>query len=187
MKIISLHPIILMVTCLTIPVFAFSQTQTIRGTVLEKATQQPLPGATVMLPDLEGSVGSVTDYDGTYVIENVPIGRHTVQCSFIGFAPWQADGLVLTAARELVLNIELKEDASMLGEVVVTAVTSPHGPLNDAALLSARSFSVEEVQHFAGAINDPGRMAHSLPGVQPVADSGGDIVVRGNANTGRGF
>ena len=184
MKIISLHPIILMVTCLTIPVFAFSQTQTIRGTVLEKATQQPLPGATVMLPDLEGSVGSVTDYDGTYVIENVPIGRHTVQCSFIGFAPWQADGLVLTAARELVLNIELKEDASMLGEVVVTAVTSPHGPLNDAALLSARSFSVEEVQHFAGAINDPGRMAHSLPGVQPVADSGGDIVVRGNANTG---
>jgi hypothetical protein len=169
---------------MALPFFSLSQTQTIRGTVLEKATRQPLIGATVMLPDLEGTVGSVTDYDGTYVIENVPVGRHTVQCSFIGFAPWQADGLVLTAVREMVLDIELSEDASMLGEVVVTATTSPHGPLNDAAVLSARSFSVEEVQHFAGAINDPGRMAHSLPGVQPVADSGGDIVVRGNASAG---
>ena len=174
----------IMATMFVIPFIGISQTQTIRGTVLEKATQQPLVGATVMLPDLEGTVGTVTDYDGSFIIENVPVGRYTVQCSYIGFAPWQADGLVLSAAREMVLDIELKEDASMLGEVVVTAVTSPHGPLNDAALLSARSFSVEEVQHFAGAINDPGRMAHSLPGVQPVADSGGDIVVRGNANTG---
>ena len=137
----------MMALIMAIPIICFSQTQTIRGTVLEKATQQPLTGATVVLPDLEGMVGAVTDYDGNFVIENVPVGRHTVQCSYIGFAPWQADGLVLSAVREMVLNIELKEDASMLGEVVVTAVTTPSGPLNDVAILSARSFRVEEVQH----------------------------------------
>jgi hypothetical protein len=169
---------------LALPSGLAAQVQTIRGTVVDKDTRQPLTGATVFLPDLETTLGAVTEYDGTFVLEKVPVGRHTLVCRYIGYSAWQGDGLVLTAARELVLDIELKEDAATLGEVLVTAVVSPHSPLNDAALLSARSFSVEEVQHFAGAINDPGRMAHSLPGVQPSRDNEGDIIIRGNASTG---
>jgi hypothetical protein len=126
----------------------------------------------------------VTDFDGSFILEKVPVGRRSLEASYTGFAPWRAEGVVLTAGRELVLDIELKEQAATLGEVVVTAVATPHQAQNDAALLSARSFSVEEVQHFAGAINDPGRMAHSLPGVQPSKDNEGDIVVRGNASSG---
>ncbi len=175
---------VITVSFVPLPFFAGAQGQTIRGTVIDKDTRQPLIGATVALPDLETMLGTVTEFDGTFVLEGVPIGRHTLVCRYIGYGSWQADGLVLTAARELVLEIELKEDAATLGEVLVTAVVSPHSPLNDAALLSSRSFSVEEVQHFAGAINDPGRMAHSLPGVQPSRDNEGDIIIRGNASTG---
>ncbi len=164
--------------------FAQTPTQTIRGTVIDKDTRHPLIGATVRVLDLAETTGTVTDIDGSFILEKVPVGRHSIECSYIGYTPWVSDGLVLTAARELVLEIELKESSVSLGEVVVTAVTSPNGPLNDAALLSARSFSVEEVQHFAGAINDPGRMAHSLPGVQPSKDNEGDLIIRGNASVG---
>ena len=161
-----------------------SPVQTVRGIVFDKDTRQPLIGATVQVMDLPVSLGTTTEMDGSFTIPDVPVGRISIGCSYIGYAPWRADGLVLTAARELLLEIELKEDAVSLGEIVVQAISAPHGPLNDAALLSARSFSVEEVQHFAGAINDPGRMAHSLPGVQPSKDNEGDLIVRGNASSG---
>ena len=159
-------------------------TQSIRGTVLDKDTRQPLIGATVIVADLGPFTGAITDYDGTFIIEKVPVGRHSIECSYIGYTSWQSDGLVLTSARELVLEIELKEGSISLIGVVVTAIARPKEAMNDAAVLSARSFSVEEVQHFAGAINDPGRMAHSLPGVQPSKDNEGDLVIRGNASSG---
>lgn len=159
-------------------------TQTIRGTVVDKDTRQPLIGATVAVTDLAELLGTVTDESGNFTLEKVPVGRQSIECSFLGYADWRAEGLVLAAAHELVLDIELKEDAALLNEVVVKAVASPHQALNDAVVLSARSFSVEEVQHFAGAINDPGRMAHSLPGVQPSKDNEGDLIIRGNASAG---
>ncbi len=159
-------------------------TQSIRGVVLDRDTRQPLIGATVSVADLDPILGAITEVDGSFTIENVPIGRHSIEASYIGYSPWRTEGLVLTETRELVLEIELKEQASVLGEVVVKAVASPHQSQNDAAVLSARSFSVEEVQHFAGAINDPGRMAQSLPGVQPSKDNEGDIIVRGNSSAG---
>ncbi len=165
-------------------IFAQTPTQTIRGTVIDKDTRQPLIGATVRVVDLAEATGTITDIDGSFILQKIPVGRHSIECSYIGYTSWLSDGLVLTTVRELVLDIELKESSVSLGEVVVTAVTSPNGPLNDVALLSARSFSVEEVQHFAGAINDPGRMAHSLPGVQPSKDNEGDLIIRGNASNG---
>jgi hypothetical protein len=82
-----------------LPFFAGAQGQTIRGTVIDKDTRQPLIGATVALPDLETMLGTVTEFDGTFVLEGVPIGRHTLVCRYIGYGSWQADGLVLTLGR----------------------------------------------------------------------------------------
>ena len=62
-------------------------TQNIKGTVLDKDTQQPLIGATVEVTDLEITKGTVTDIDGKFVIENVPTGRHDIQASYLGYDP----------------------------------------------------------------------------------------------------
>lgn len=168
----------------TFALWSQAPTQTIRGRVVDKVTQQPLIGANVTVTDLADLTGAITDFDGYFIIEKVPVGRHSVGCSYIGYTPWLSDGLVLTSARELVLDIELKESSVNLGELLIIAIARPKEAMNDAAVLSARSFSVEDVQHFAGAINDPGRMAHSLPGVQPSKDNEGDLVIRGNSSNG---
>jgi hypothetical protein len=172
--------------CLLLPGVLPAQipAQSIKGRVIDKDTRQPLIGATVLTADLAPPKGAVTDVDGIFIIEEVPLGRHSIECTYIGYTPWRIDGLVLNKARELVLDIELKEDVTTLGEIVVTAISRPNEPINDVAVLSARSFTVEEVQHYAGAINDPGRMAQSLPGVQPSKDNEGDIIIRGNASYG---
>jgi hypothetical protein len=52
------------------------------------------------------------------------------------------------------------------------------------AMVSARTFSVEEASRYAGAIDDPGRMAGNFAGVTTVGVHLNAIVVRGNAPKG---
>ncbi len=73
-------------------------TQTIRGIILDKDTRQPLIGATISVSDLGGLLGAVTELDGSFLIEKVPVGRHSLEAGYIGYAPWRADGLVLTTS-----------------------------------------------------------------------------------------
>ncbi len=56
------------------------------------------------------------------------------------------------SGKEVVLNIELKESALMLNEVVISANTNKDRPVNSMATLSARSFSVEETSRYAGGL-----------------------------------
>ncbi|MEZ4901204.1 MAG: TonB-dependent receptor plug domain-containing protein [Spirosomataceae bacterium] len=52
------------------------------------------------------------------------------------------------------------------------------------ASVSARTFSVEETQRYAAAINDPARMATAYAGVITADDGGNNIVIRGNSPNG---
>ncbi len=164
--------------------FCQAPTQTVRGTVIEKDTRQAVIGATVEIKDLAEPRGTVTDIDGSFILTEVPVGRHVLECSYLGFEPWISDGVIVNSARELVVDIEIKEAAHSLGEVVITAVNSPAAPVNELAVLSARSFTAEETKRYAASVSDPGRMAQSFPGVQPSKDSEGDIVIRGNSSVG---
>lgn len=52
------------------------------------------------------------------------------------------------------------------------------------ALISARSFNVDETKRYAGSLGDPSRMAANYAGIVAGNDSRNDIVVRGNSPTG---
>ncbi len=54
------------------------------GAVTDAVTRQPLPGATVYLPDLKR--GTTTDKDGHYKIENLPAVKLLAVFKFIGYA-----------------------------------------------------------------------------------------------------
>ena len=57
-------------------------------------------------------------------------------------------------------------------------------PLNEMAVISARSFTVEETERFAGSVGDPSRMASSFAGVSTLSDQQNEIVIRGNSPMG---
>ena len=99
------------------PLAAFSQTGTIRGTVTEDDTGDPIPGVNVFIEAL--SLGAATDPDGVYVINQAPVGAHTVEVRFIGFGSM---GQQVTVANNqtATLNFRLRIDALSLDEVVVT-------------------------------------------------------------------
>jgi hypothetical protein len=159
-------------------------TQAIRGQITDKQTNTPLPGASIVIIGSDPLVGTSTDENGYYSIENVPIGRVSLNISYIGYISSMISNLNLTSGKEVLVNVELKEKVIMKDEVVISASRDKTGTINEMATISARTFTVEESQRYAGARNDVARMAANYAGVSSYNDATNDIVIRGNSPDG---
>jgi hypothetical protein len=158
--------------------------QSIRGKVTDKQSKSPLPGANVIVVGSDPVLGSSTDADGNFYISGAPVGRVQISVSYIGYHSINLPNLLLSSGKELVINIELEEKILQAGEIIVRASADKSGTTHDMASVSARTFSVEESQRFAGARNDVSRMATVFAGVQAANDQVNDIVIRGNSPFG---
>jgi hypothetical protein len=158
--------------------------QTIRGTVYEKFTGLTLPGANIVLLDSDPVRGTTSDAEGRFRLEKVPVGRVGIRLSYIGFNDVVLTGLVLTSGKELILDVRMEESVVEQEEVVVRANRDKASPINEMATVSARGFTVEETQRYAGSRNDVARMASNFAGVRGVDDSRNDIIIRGNSPSG---
>ncbi|SFD87981.1 TonB-dependent Receptor Plug Domain [Thermophagus xiamenensis] len=156
--------------------------QTIRGEVVDAITKMPLPGANVVLE--ETGAGTSTDMDGRFELPDVTVGRYTLQVRFIGYEPAVISELLVGSGKEVVVKVEMEEAVSKLNEVVVSSGYRKDRPVNSMAVVSARTFSVEEARRYAGALDDPGRMAGNFAGVTTAGINNNAIVVRGNAPKG---
>ncbi|MEM9998082.1 MAG: TonB-dependent receptor, partial [Bacteroidota bacterium] len=167
----------------------FAQTQTLRGVVLDRDTRTPLPGANVVVVDSEPFLGTATDANGRFVLPSVPLGRLALQVSYLGYTPRVLPNVLIRAAQETVLEIALAEQVVEGSEVVVVAEARDGQPLDDFAVTSARSFSVEEAQRYAGAVDDPARLIAAFPGVATSGSGTQDnaVTIRGNAPKGVGW
>ena len=161
---------------------SFSQ-QTIRGTVIDKQLQSQIAGANVMIIGSNPARGSVSDAAGRFKITDVPVGRYDLKISYIGYKEIVMPNVDLTAGKEVVLDIGLEENISSLNEVVVSG-TKKNETQNEMTSVSGRSFSMEEVNRYAGGRSDPSRLAANFAGVSSPDDSRNDIVIRGNSPTG---
>lgn len=151
--------------CCSLPALSQTPTQTLKGTVLDYDTKQPLQGATVAIVDLNPVLGAVTDSTGSFLIEKVPVGRRTVRCTYIGYETYESDGIIVNSVKEAVLELELQEHSVTTNTVTLTAVKDANEPVNEVSVVSTRSFSPEETGRYAASVNDPGRMALAFPGV----------------------
>jgi hypothetical protein len=173
------------ILCLLFTIYAQSQnlTQVVRGTVIDAETQMPLPFANISVTSLSTPIGTTTNNDGVFRLENVPVGRHTIQFSFIGYKSKIIAELMVTSGKELILNIALKESLAQVEEITVKGFSKDR-PQNSMATLSARTFSVEEANRYAGGFDDPARLASSFAGVSTGYLDDNGIIVRGNAPKG---
>lgn len=169
--------------------YSFGQekpTQTIRGKVVDKISQMPLVGVVILITETD--LNTTTDIDGNFIVENVPIGRQIVNTQYLGYEPYISEDLIISSSKETYLEIGLIEQVEVTETVVITASGGADGvgnqAINDLSVVSARSFSVEETKRYAASIDDPGRMAAALPGIQTDQDNENDVVIRGNSAFG---
>ena len=159
-------------------------TQTIKGIVIDEQSGHVLSDVTVTLEGINPAVASITDASGNFKLYKVPVGRQTIRISFVGYDDAVVQNIEVTSTKEVVLEIKLKERVTKLEEVVVTAGKQKNRALNEAAIVSARQFSVDEAVRYAGTRNDPSRMAQNFAGVSGTNDARNDIVIRGNSPSG---
>lgn len=158
--------------------------QTIRGRVIDHDSKQPLFGANLVVIDSDPFLGTTTDMDGYFRLEKVPLGRANLRCTYVGYEEVVLSNIELNSSRESVVEIELVEKAILGKEVVITAEQEKNEALNQMATVSARTFSVEESQRYAGSLNDVSRMAQNFAGVGIVNDQRNDLIIRGNSSFG---
>ncbi len=163
---------------------AQSSGQTVKGVVTDQQSEMPLIGATVLILNEEGALGSTTDIDGAFQITSVPLGRQNFEVSYLGYESITISNIEVTAGKEVFLPITLKESLVKLDEVVITAEVDKDRSINEMATVSTRQFSMEEVNRFSGGRSDVGRLAGNFAGVSTADDSRNDIVIRGNSPTG---
>jgi iron complex outermembrane receptor protein len=85
------------------------------GKVTDKTTRQPVPYATVFLPDLH--VFTTCDSAGRYHLEKLPSASYQIQIDALGFKTFSR---VITIGGSTIANFELDESATELAEIVVT-------------------------------------------------------------------
>ena len=154
-------------------------TQTLRGLVLDRDSRSTLPFATVIIVDSVPVIGTVTDADGNFALENLSPGRYAIKISYVGYEDAILPEIPVGTAKEAYVTVGLSERMEEIGEINVTVKKGE--PVNGMAIVSAQSFSVDETQRYAASINDPARMAQVFAGVTGNDDASNEIVIRGNS------
>jgi CarboxypepD_reg-like domain/TonB-dependent Receptor Plug Domain len=165
------------------PAFAQQSAQTIRGTIIDRESKQPLIGATVTVSNGTLIGGTTTDADGNFKIEKIPLGRKNVKVTYLGYEVLNYPDVMVTAGKEVILNLSMVEAVNKMNEVTISydRKKDPTVTNNEMATISSRSFNPDDTKKYAGSLGDPSRMAANFAGVVSGNDSRNDIVVRGNS------
>ncbi len=167
---------LLFILSLSVQASAQIPRQTLRGTVLDAASMQPLVGATVAARQDSTLVrGTVTDADGRFRIDSLPVGRYQLQVSYLGYGTLTWQEILLEAGKQSVLPIQLHAQGRTLAEVVVPAQAAL-----PAELPGTRVLTVEDQFRFPSTFNDPARLVMVYPGVAGLQDGTNLFAVRGN-------
>lgn len=146
------------------------------GTIRDAATQEPLPGATVLL---EGTnLGGVADVSGNYVITNIPPTSYNLRASLLGYEIQRKDNIVITTGNTQNINFELREAGKEVSEVTIRASPFSRPP---SAPNSLTTLSRQEIISYPGANNDIAKVAQSIAGVSGSVGFRNDLIIRGGA------
>lgn len=155
--------------------------QTVRGKVVDTETQMALIGVQISVIGTDPLVGTISDAQGHFRLENIPVGRISLQCSYIGYEALVLPDIQVVSGRESVLNIGMQESIAKMDVVEISGTSNKGEALNEMALVSSLSLSSEETTRYAGGFNDPARILSNFAGVNNSQDGSADIIVRGNA------
>ncbi len=125
---------------------------TVRGTVVDEESGEPLVGAVVALSLLNRTV--VTDPRGHYFLPRVPSGTQRLTVRFIGHAPRLMNALVPSAG-ELEINVSLRPVPLSLAPLAVRAPVAVRGiGADDSTAFADRTTSIAAVRQ-DGRLSEP--------------------------------
>jgi len=174
----SLTIVIIAIFAINTNLYSQSIKQTIRGKVYDNTTQEPLPFSAIIVQNTDPLIGTTSDLHGNFILKNVAVGRVNIRVNMLGYESYIISELLVSSGKEVFLNIAMQQSTKQLGEIVVRV--SKTSPINSMTSLSAKQFTVEETQRYAGGMDDPARLVTSFAGVASPSVGSSGISVRGN-------
>ncbi len=159
-------------------------TQTVRGVVYDKNLSSPLEEASITIIGTNPLLSTVSDSNGKFKIENVPVGRYDIKVMLLSYKPTVLSNQLINSGKETVLEIYLEEEIIQEKEYVVKGERDKAKANNSLITNSVTNLRTEEINRFAGSRSDPSRMASNYAGVAGGGDQRNDIIVRGNSPVG---
>lgn len=153
------------------------------GTTFDAQSGIVIPFAQILIKG-EVEKGVISDEFGKYFIEKLPLGNYQVQVSYLGYEKIILNNINLSGGKTLTLDISLQQKYEQINEVEVRAkksIADTSRVIDDLAVLSKRTISLEQSDRFADGLNDPSRIVISLAGVRNQGDIQTGITIRGNA------
>ncbi len=95
----------------------------IKGKVIDKKTQEPLPGVNVFIEHT--TVGAATNENGIFRIDKAPVGKFHLIASIIGYNIGHK-AITIKSKEETNIDFELEEGLVEMGTIVVTGTATPH-------------------------------------------------------------
>ena len=149
---------------------------TIKGTVTDKQTREPLTGATIQIAGT--TQGTVADVDGNYSLD-VNNGTYTLAIKYVGYKDIIINN-VKAGKSDLILNFELESDAQALGEVSVVARKNLEG---ERALQMERrkaTLAIENLGSKEMSLKGIGNVEEGVKKITGISVAGaGQLIVRG--------
>lgn len=170
---------------ITLLISGFSPAQdTTKGAIAGKLMDKEISGETLPFANviIKGSnLGTTTDVDGLYSLENLTPGNYTVVFSFVGYETLEVPNVMVAAGKVTEINTALGSSAASLDEVVIKTVARRDSQV---ALLLDQKKAIE-IKESIGAqelakmgVSDAATATTKISGVTS-SEASGDIFVRG--------
>lgn len=104
-----------------ISIHTFSQTGTISGKIIDKNTGESLVGATIIVTSANPVIGTVSDADGKFVLQNVPVGKQSIKINFISYKTLTIENIIVKAGKTTELNPQMSNSDKKIDAVTISA------------------------------------------------------------------
>ena len=153
---------------------------TVSGTVLDKTTNDPLIGVSVVVKGV-ANAGTITDMDGKFTLK-LPYAEAPLVFSCLGYRPQE---IVPGAKKEL--TVLLQEDTKALQEVVVVGYTKQRKEtmIGSVATITTKDLTQSPTANINNALAGrlPGLIVNQYAGGEPGVDQS-ELFIRGKATYG---
>ena len=154
----------------------------LKGQIFSSENQLPLVGTNIFINGTD--IGTISDEEGIFFINDIPQGYYNISVSYIGYEIKTINDIWIRPNANEYLKIFLNPKILNLESITVENEYFSKSTINE---YSSVSFNNDEIRRAPGAGQEVTRILNSLPSVASVGENRQDMMVRGGGPTENGF
>lgn len=155
----------------------YAQNGSIRGSIYEKATGEPVIFCNVYLQGT--TIGAASDVNGLYVITRIPPGEYTLMVTYLGYDTLSMR-VSVEADKIISKNLFLEKASVTLDEVNISAERQEARTETKTSVNKVTPKEITKIPSIGGQ-PDLAQYLQVLPGVVFTGDQGGQLYIRGGS------